>query len=1410
MASQEVTVWVTIFAEMNESDGTRGTAARMSKRKDKLLAYAKDPKGFFHQEINHIPLNLPASAIDPYLPVDKMWWFYPEFMDHDDMNSAVNLFERIEAKDPFITHPKFEVAIHLFSHSNASEVSGFKITSVVPHENAKVPFDRKTVINLDNERMVFFPFAKATGAKTNPEAKSMEEWLSSHPDAQWLKDNHVADDGATYAISSAGNKVVQRASSDFRIALACGYDLIIDNFSAGFAKTKSKPKDKTGKIRYKTVIIDRSNREKSYKWLWSFFHSTAVCRSCKVAHGTDNDPFDPTKMGLTLRQIHAFFQHFSLRLIVMDISGRVDHDSSFLYKGNLNENLHPHTTWTLQHNNHLFLLDQGVTSLTNRFSFKTGLIHFPLRSEPWNLDPERERLPPSSHTMMYRSSQATPTQFIESMEKFAAIKTKVPIPDTEDFYERLDVVVPANLWLVLSEIITKCQYEPRVVTSGNAIMSISLRLDGVTVNIRQPDSPPGMLVPYIPTEANFNEYSKHDQILKDLLRNKQTLSTYSPSVLMAMDALECSPLIFGRPQLVNGIARDCETTCYDINKAYTSFLMSIKVLPVFNSFDEIETFSYEPSPPIGLYVPTEGSVHPAELLSDYDLKVAIHQWEARGDSQPVIRQRLVLEFGCEPDRMESLLSSPAERHAFYLVQCMNYIDPFSKQFLLLDQEFCLLTYENWLIVRDWPSVKTIGILRPSQLVEVDLASPIAAMWCPSPDLRSTEDYEASFIPVALKKFLVNKAIGMCGKKFNKKSSTMLFKDKAEADKYAEIISGEISAGFLTAGKVLYIVSDERKVRLCDGFYFTQHIVYNKQRKALYDIASLPQTKDKQIMAVKTDAIWFRGITEDQVPKDNSFSGIGSYEITHNKKFHVSPPTIKQFKEVDMPEVKGIDSEGVRLVFVSGGPPIQEITINDEFDAEEFSTVFSENNLLLVKGVIPGAGKTYALKAFCRKKGLNKCLIVTPWNALADENRIEGFQSITFYKLIGLRLSGEAKTSFDISEIEVIVFDEVFLYDPFLLSKLRSFVLSNLEMENGTKRLFFAAGDPNQNKPIFNMLAQGDDAKDYYRKAVSSIFPNQITLKVCKRVKFKNPENEEEHKLNETQRTLLTEIRDLVLNSDMPLSEIARHYFKPVKTLEDAEGMAVCYLNKTASIVNNYKQATLVKGMPKGSVKTYGGKTFYVGQRLCCRKYKNFRKKDTPNLYVNYTYVVTEVGREGLKIKGTDGTEHDITYNLERTHFTYNHAHTCHSIQGSTATEGITIFDLDCWFITRDWFYTALTRANDLDKVFYFDGDLGSRPIRQNEFIIGLKQKIQGHRYADMVANRPFEEEDYVTAEDILALIMTSTKCCFCGKDVQMSGVDDEHGDQYSLDRINNDLPHTKDNVRLSCLACNKKRSDRED
>jgi hypothetical protein len=309
-----------------------------------------------------------------------------------------------------------------------------------------------------------------------------------------------------------------------------------------------------------------------------------------------------------------------------------------------------------------------------------------------------------------------------------------------------------------------------------------------------------MELPDIPDVDVFDAYCAHEKALKDCLRSKKTMSTYSASFLDILSQLARAPLQYGLEHYRG------PSTAYDLNCAYTSLLQRIVNVPVFNEFDEFEPYV------------------------------------ARAN--PGLRDRLAFYLVLNTDLAEIDISDP--RH------------------LLLDQRYCLLTYDTWLICRDWSCCRTLAIIKPSTIVPVNPAAAIHNLW------------EDEALDRTLKKFLVNSEIGKVGKRFNTKSHALLFEDASEAHHYRDSIGGECFQRRLN-GHDFRIVTRSRRAALCDGFYPVQLMIYDMQRLALYNKAI---EVGRPVLAVKTDCLWFKG-HDVEVPKDRSYGGIGSWEVAHD-------------------------------------------------------------------------------------------------------------------------------------------------------------------------------------------------------------------------------------------------------------------------------------------------------------------------------------------------------------------------------------------------------------------------------------------------------------------------------------------------------------------------------------------------
>ena len=87
----------------------------------------------------------------------------------------------------------------------------------------------------------------------------------------------------------------------------------------------------------------------------------------------------------------------------------------------------------------------------------------------------------------------------------------------------------------------------------------------------------------------------------------------------------------------------------------------------------------------------------------------------------------------------------------------------------------------------------------------------------------------------------------------------------------------------------------------------------------------------------------------------------------------------------------------------------------------------------------------------------------------------------------------------------------------------------------------------------------------------------------------------------------------------------------------------------------------------------------------------------------------------------------------------------------------------------------------------------------------LNKKIRSYKVQDEKKDI-FNRELFISRDEVLEkLVSCKLKCfyCFCNLSFLYQNV--RQKDQWTLDRINNDLGHNNNNVVISCLNCNLKR-----
>ena len=72
----------------------------------------------------------------------------------------------------------------------------------------------------------------------------------------------------------------------------------------------------------------------------------------------------------------------------------------------------------------------------------------------------------------------------------------------------------------------------------------------------------------------------------------------------------------------------------------------------------------------------------------------------------------------------------------------------------------------------------------------------------------------------------------------------------------------------------------------------------------------------------------------------------------------------------------------------------------------------------------------------------------------------------------------------------------------------------------------------------------------------------------------------------------------------------------------------------------------------------------------------------------------------------ENTSETITLNLKQieNNFIHSYCNTCYSLQGSSIKKPITIHEWNFKHVSRKWLYTAITRATELDNVYFMVSD----------------------------------------------------------------------------------------------------------
>jgi len=91
---------------------------------------------------------------------------------------------------------------------------------------------------------------------------------------------------------------------------------------------------------------------------------------------------------------------------------------------------------------------------------------------------------------------------------------------------------------------------------------------------------------------------------------------------------------------------------------------------------------------------------------------------------------------------------------------------------------------------------------------------------------------------------------------------------------------------------------------------------------------------------------------------------------------------------------------------------------------------------------------------------------------------------------------------------------------------------------------------------------------------------------------------------------------------------------------------------------------------------------------------------------------------------------------------------------------------------------------------------------KNDIIKELDKKLYSYITQDIHKNKHTQDVNITRDEIIEKLVLSKLKCFYCNCDMVFLYNKIRTMNQWTLDRINNDLNHSNKNVIISCLKCN--------
>ena len=519
--------------------------------------------------------------------------------------------------------------------------------------------------------------------------------------------------------------------------------------------------------------------------------------------------------------------------------------------------------------------------------------------------------------------------------------------------------------------------------------------------------------------------------------------------------------------------------------------------------------------------------------------------------------------------------------------------------------------------------------QPSHIHEVDYENIVSELWNTKISDKPKQDAK-------IKKTIANVNFGLLEKSTNKKQKSISFNSLEEALYYRNIYEGRVfvieegtleddeeGTLFTKYTDKYYILNVSKFRTLTNGFRYIKELLLQNHNYDMYDTYNTLTKNNIEIFSVKSDAFVINKNHLTKAKKLITFNNqVGGWRAETDKEinFPTEPYKYRLNIKHDIP------------IYTNN-----RLNIADEWNTEAICHQIIENNPCMVRAKYAGSGKSYICEHF-QKLNYN-VLFVVPNNRQIQEIKCE---AVTLNRFFSIPVhKGDELPYYDHSEYNVIVFDEVYMANAYILNKIREFTI-----RYKNQKIIIGTGDTKQLPPI-NDLSNTQPYDTYADNCINIIFNNDIFLEICKRVGEKDRE------------TMNSLYNDFWLNK-LPIETIAHKYFQ--------------FTNSTLTSPNNIAYTNARCDAVAKDVRQKLGKTskYEVGEILICRKYL---QKEGMKFNVNIRYKILHHIDDKYVIQDIkEKTKYLVEEKILNNHFRYGYCATCHSCQRASIGDRITIHE----------------------------------------------------------------------------------------------------------------------------------------